>query len=99
MGEVREFSRKAKKDVVFTELGYNCSSVAPFEPWQYETGGENAEEIQRRCTVAALAAIHEEPTVLGAFLWKWFPGGRHARNFAQSRPVIRSAIAEAWKKK
>lgn len=98
MAELRAFKKQTGKDIVFTELGYNESSMAPFAPWKYETGGENAADIQKRCTEVALAAIANEPIVVGAFLWKWFPGGRHARNFAQSRPSIRATIADAWKK-
>jgi len=45
---------------------------------------------------AALEAIEAEPSVVGAFLWKWFPGTRTPRNIAMSTPAMRRVISEQW---
>ena len=75
--------------MLFTETGYNLSAKAPYEPWEYKVGGVDAEAIQMRCLEAALKAIKNEPRIVGSFLWKWFPGQRPPRNFAQSTPAMR----------
>lgn len=98
MAQLQEFSHQHDKIVVFTELGYNNSWKAPYEPWDFsEVGGINADQLQARCMQAALAAIAGEPTVVGAFLWKWFPGDYRPRDFAMSDPAIRKIIAQYWR--
>ncbi len=72
-------------------------SGAARKPWAYTQGGPNAEEVQRRCLRAALAAIDRSEVVTGAFLWKWFPGDSNSRgNFLKSTPAMREVIATQW---
>ena len=87
------------RKIVLAELGYNRSDLAALRPWEYRQGGEHAEEIQRRCLIAALKAIEQSETVVGAFLWKWFPdeNSRARRDFLKSTPTMRAVIAEHWK--
>lgn len=96
LARLRTFGARHDRPFVFTELGYNLSAKAPYEPWDWEVGGANAELLQERCMRAALAAIEREPAVLGAFLWKWFPGDRLPRDFAMAAPAMRRVIAEYW---
>lgn len=97
MEEVRAFAAATGRPVVFTELGYNASPVAAHEPWNYDVRAEpGAEALQIRCMRAALRAVAAEPSVLGAFLWKWFPGDRTPRDFALSTPAMRRVISEHW---
>ena len=95
--ELRTFSERTGRPVLLTELGYNRSSRAPYEPWAYEQGGDHAEEVQVRCLEAGLAAVEAEPAIVGAFLWKWFPGERQRGDFLMSRPAPRAAIERAWR--
>lgn len=95
MRRVADFSVRVGKPVVFTEAGYNNSPTAPYQPWDWKAQGD-AEELQMRCMIAALGAIAAEPTVQGAFLWKWYPGGRVPRDFAMAAPAIRRIISEHW---
>lgn len=96
MGRMRAFSERYGKAVVFTELGYNRSARAPYEPWAFEVGGPNADELQRRCMLAALNALEAEPSVAGAFLWKWFPGDARPRDFEMSSAAMRQVISRYW---
>lgn len=95
MRRVADFSDRVGKPVVFTEAGYNNSPTAPYQPWDWKARGD-AEELQMRCMIAALGAIAAEPTVQGAFLWKWYPGDRVPRDFAMAAPSIRRIISEHW---
>ena len=95
MARVRAFSAQVGKPVVFTEAGYNNSPTAPYQPWDWDDRGD-AEELQIRCMIAALQAIAAEPSVMGAFLWKWYPGDRVPRDFAMAAPNIRRVIRDHW---
>jgi hypothetical protein len=96
--EVRAFSEKEGRKVVFTELGYNRSLSAAVRPWEYHVDGPEAEAMQVRCFRVALAAIREEPSIVGVFLWKWFPNPHPVgRNFQLATPAVKSVISEAWK--
>lgn len=97
MDRLRAFGQRHDRTIVFTELGYNLSAKAPYEPWDWEVGGPNAEILQERSMRAALGAIARERAVVGAFLWKWFPGDRMPRDFAMASPAMRRVITEHWR--
>lgn len=96
MQQIAAVSARVDRPVVFTELGYNRSARAAKEPWKYDTGGVDAAEIQARCLKAAMKAMDAEPTVVGAFLWKWFPGGRQPNDFSKQAPHMRQVIEQEW---
>jgi hypothetical protein len=96
MKDLRATSERVGRPVVFTELGYNRSSKAAAEPWKYDVGGPRAEEVQARCLSAAIRAMDAEPSVVGAFLWKWFPGSAQPHDFSASAPHMRAIIQSEW---
>ncbi|TNE90032.1 MAG: hypothetical protein EP330_09395 [Deltaproteobacteria bacterium] len=83
------------KPVVLTELGYPRSERAAREPWQADDDA-NFEHLQTRALRTAIAAIDAEPRIVGAFLWKWFPGQHLPRDFALQRPAARAVLSEEW---
>ncbi len=95
---LRRYSEQQGRPIVLTELGYNRSSRAPWEPWAYRTGGEGADDVQRRCLRVALKAVDAEPAIQGAFLWKWFPGDVRRGDFLMSEPGPRGVIRDAWRR-
>ena len=90
------YAKRHNRKIVLGELGYNRSSAAARRPWEYRQGGDDAEEIQRRCLTAALRAIEGSDTIVGAFLWKWFPGETPRGNFLKSSPAMREVIRTHW---
>jgi len=97
MAELREFASGANRKVVFTELGYSRSMEAPVRPWAYGVDGPEAEPVQESCLRVALRAIEAEPTVVGVFLWKWFPNPHPVgRDFQLATPRLKRAIREVW---
>jgi hypothetical protein len=71
---------------------------AAVRPWEYHVDGPEAEAMQVRCFRVALTAIREEPSIVGVFLWKWFPNPHPVgRNFQLATPAVKSVISEAWK--
>lgn len=97
MARLRAFGTRHDRTIVFTELGYNRSAKAPHEPWDWDVGGPNADVLQELCMRAALRAIGREHAVVGAFLWKWFPGDSRPRDFEMSSPAMRRVIGEHWR--
>ena len=50
----------------------------------------------RRLRTGALRAIDREPMVVGAFLWKWFPGDLLRGDFRLAEPPLRQVIRDGW---
>ncbi|MEZ5066211.1 MAG: hypothetical protein R3B81_15905 [bacterium] len=91
------FSLRLKRPIVLSELGYNCSRFAAVRPWDYEQHADAAaEDLQQRCLDVALTTLAESPHVVGAFLWKWFPGERARGDFRLSNPALRTVIRRHW---
>lgn len=98
MTELRGFSAKSGKHIVFTELGYNRAHLAPVQPWDSRTDGPDAQPIQLACMQAALRAVEAEPAVVGAFLWKWFTWpNRRGGNFRLDTPEMKEAVGDVWR--
>jgi hypothetical protein len=96
MQRVRALHERTGKYVVFTELGYDTGDQAPREPWASGSGTQGS-QLQQRCLRAALRALDREPAVVGAFLWKWFPGEAAHGDFRMSDPALQAVIAESWR--
>ena len=95
---LRTFSAKVGRPIVFTELGYNRNLETPMRPWEYRTDGPEAALVQQRCMRVALRAIEREPSIVGAFLWKWFPEPNPVgRNFPLATPGMREVLRQSWK--
>lgn len=90
---LRPLAARTGKPIVFTELGYDASPNALAEPW---SSGQGAPELQELALREALRAIDREPTVVGAFLWKWFPGEVQRGDFRMSEPRLQAVIREVW---
>ena len=87
------------KGVLFVEIGYNTSARAAAEPWAFQTGGKNAEEIQRRCVEAALKLPARMQCLRGMFWWKWVPELPHdeEENYRMQTPELKALLARYWK--
>ena len=90
---LRPLAARTGKPIVFTELGYDASPKALEEPW---TSGRGAPELQELALHQALIAIDREPAVVGAFLWKWFPGEVQRGDYRMSEPRLQRVIGGYW---
>jgi hypothetical protein len=96
MARVRALHERTGKQVIFTELGYDAHDRAALEPWASGKPTPSGEALQQAALDAALRAVDQEPAVVGAFLWKWFPGEVAHGDFRMSTPANRSIIRAAW---
>ncbi|MBX2801560.1 MAG: hypothetical protein KTR31_28040 [Myxococcales bacterium] len=98
LADLRGLHERTGKHIVFTELGYDAHTTAAHEPWK--GGGWSltsaGEQVQEACLRASLRAVDREPAVIGAFLWKWFPGELQRGDFRMSSPRMRTVIRDAW---
>jgi len=99
LDELAAAAKRYGKPVVLTELGYAQSEAAASKPWSDQLVGDSeaAAELKLRCMRIALETLREEPSVVGVFLWKWFPGKRnHADEFVLQYDAMRQVIRGAW---
>ena len=97
MADLRKFSKAWQRPIVFTEIGYSRTWIAAREPWLARTEEAEAEALQRLCLRLALEAIEAEPSVVGSFLWKWFPEPRPVgRDFQMAAPGVREELRGVW---
>lgn len=97
LGRMRALSTRTGKPIVFTELGYDAHLEAPMKPWASGRRTSQGEAVQRASLRAAMRALDREPQVVGAFLWKWFPGEAQYGDFRMSTPANRAVIRSVWK--
>lgn len=98
MASMRDVSARTSRPVLFTELGYDSIPTAAYEPWKGGNRMSGADEdLQRLLLRVALEAVAAEPAVVGAFLWKWFPGEVSRGNFRMSTPTMRAQIRASWR--
>ncbi|NNE43949.1 MAG: hypothetical protein HKN12_07055, partial [Gemmatimonadetes bacterium] len=96
--ELDGFASVRNRKVVLGELGYPRSRYAAVRPWSYgEDRDAESLALQERCLELALDAVNTSGTLVGAFLWKWFPGEVSRGNFTKSTPEMRAVIRRHWK--
>jgi hypothetical protein len=108
--QLEGYGRAHNRKVLIGELGYDISLNAALRPWESGDAARPAqksdalavtavEHLQARCLTASLEAIEKSDVVVGAFLWKWFPGGPESsrgEDFLMSTPAMRAVIARHW---
>ncbi len=94
--EVLAYAATQYRRVIFMELGYDHSLRAAIEPWKNGRSEPGAEALQTLCLDRALSAVGEPDDLLGAFLWKWFPGESRGEDFLVSTPAMRAVVAKHW---
>ncbi|MEO0812295.1 MAG: hypothetical protein AAFY60_05480, partial [Myxococcota bacterium] len=98
MKKLRAYSEAQRRTVVFTELGYNHSTQTAQKPWDYSVENTDAAAtLQQLCFEVALSAVNSEPSVVGSFLWKWFPEPYpNGRTYALATEEMKSVICNSW---
>jgi hypothetical protein len=93
LGRMGALSRKHRKPIVFTELGYPSSVRAAASPWS--TGGRYSGAAQRRALDGAFQALARRRWFAGLYIWEWSvnprSGGRgDTGHTPQGKPAERS---------
>lgn len=87
MEELKRFSDRYAKPVLFTEVGYKSTKDAGIEPWAWpqRISREDrqliySEETQANLYEALFSEVMDQPWLAGVHLWKWFPGYEERMN-------------------
>jgi hypothetical protein len=96
---VEAVSRKWRRPVILTEVGYPSSPGAARQPWREVFEGPIDLDLQARCYEAAFRAFYHHPWLSGMFWWKWpsggFGGGPEDRSLTpQDKPA--ALILQSW---
>lgn len=96
--ELGAYSRKQNRKIVFTEAGYSQSRHASVRPWEGGVEGEEGNACQEACFRILFEEVPKESSVVGLFLWKWFPPPHSAgRNYRLATPRLKSLIRSYWR--
>ena len=90
-------SRKHRKRVLFTEVGYAASAAAAVEPWKEENAPLDP-AMQARCYEVIFQAFYREPWLAGLHWWKWPSPGRGSADDPTFSPLGKPAldVLERW---
>jgi hypothetical protein len=70
---LESLSKKWKKPIVLTEIGFSSTSSAANDPWRWVRDGEPVDEKEQAfCYEAAFRALWDQPWLRGIYWWKWF---------------------------
>lgn len=90
-------SRRYRKPILFTEVGYAASAAAAVEPWK-EGNAALDPALQARCYEVVFEAFYREPWLAGLFWWKWPSHGRGNPQDESFNPLGKPAlqVLERW---
>lgn len=100
--EIKAWHTVINKPILFTEIGYPCTSHAASSPWQNPTSGNADPEIQANCYKAFFETVWRETWLAGVYWWKWDTntraGGQNNRQFTPQNKLAQNVIQENYKK-
>lgn len=94
---LERISRKHRKPVLFTEVGYATSAAAALEPWK-ENNAATDPEMQARCYEVIFQSFYRRPWLAGLHWWKWPSPGRGSVTDPTFSPLDKPAlrVLERW---
>lgn len=93
-GNLKAFSEKHDKPILFTEYGYQSKSFTTLEPWNHWENKELFIEGQSNALDALYQQFWEEDWFAGGFLWKWFDNHENVGGMQDSDYTIQNKTAE-----
>jgi len=100
--EMKSFSRKTGKPVVFTEFGYRSVDQTREQPWE-EAKGRSANPQEQQQALEQLFQTfwnrEESSWFHGGFLWKWhlIPGRKMSHGYTVQGKLAESLVAETYR--
>jgi hypothetical protein len=90
-------SRKHRRPVLFTEVGYAASAAAAVEPWKEENAPLDP-AMQARCYEVVFQSFYGKRWLAGLHWWKWPSPGRGSADDPTFSPLGKPALGvlERW---
>ena len=79
LARLEALSRRERKPVLFTEIGYRSVQGAAWRQWEIPRDALADLDAQRNAYEAFFEAVWPQPWVMGAYPWKWFSYPDHGR--------------------
>lgn len=101
---LRQYSRREGKPVLFTEYGYQSKNGALHTPWGVPRGAEHVVnmDVQVKGYEALYQELWSEPWFAGGFLWKWHlnatAGGLQNADFTPQGKPVENVIRKWYQK-
>lgn len=93
--ELKSFSEKENKQILFTEYGYRSVDFGGKEPWKSERKMNLVNlETQINLLEGLYGSIWKEDWIAGGFLWKWFIENEHAGGLQNNQFTPQNKPAE-----
>lgn len=80
VAKLASLSKRTKRAIVFTEIGYRSADGAAWRQWEIPRDAPANAEAQRAAYEAFFEAVWPQPWLAGAYPWKWFSYPQHARS-------------------
>lgn len=95
--KLEEISRRHRKPVLFTEVGFAASAAAAAEPWKEENAPQDP-EMQARCYEVIFQSFYRKRWLAGLHWWKWPSHGRGSADDPTFSPLGKPALGvlERW---
>ena len=95
--KLEEISRRHRKPVLFTEVGFASSAAAAVEPWK-EDNAPLDPEMQARCYEVIFQSFYRKRWLAGLHWWKWPSHGRGSVEDPTFSPLGKPALGvlERW---
>ncbi|MDD4957008.1 MAG: hypothetical protein PHH49_04625 [Candidatus Omnitrophica bacterium] len=98
--EISVWHAEVNKPVIFTEIGYSSSSIAPSEPWKNGVGEADV-ALQARCYEAFFESVWRCDWLEGVYWWRWAPtvkgGGMYNRRYTPLNKPAAEILAKRYK--
>lgn len=99
--QLAQVSQHNERPILFTELGYCCTTTCAAEPWNEDRSAVRSETAQATAYKAFFEVFHEQPWYAGCFIWKWFADGgdreeRHGVGFSPQGKEAMVPLREAF---
>jgi hypothetical protein len=78
--QLKDFSKKTKKQIIFTEYGYRSIDKPVWKQWEIEWVSDSLNvnlQAQVNSYEGLFQAVWNQPWLAGGFLWKWYPEPIH----------------------
>jgi len=100
--QLESLSKRNDRPVLFTELGYCCTTTCAAEPWNEDRNAVRSEGAQAKAYKAFFEVFKGQDWYAGCFIWKWFADGgqreeRHGVGFSPQGKEAMVPLREAFK--
>ncbi len=94
--ELKTFSNKENKNILFTEFGYRSVDFGGKEPWKSDREMNSVNlQAQTNLLEGLYQSVWEEDWLAGGFLWKWFISHENAGGVEDNQFTLQNKPAEA----